>query len=138
MSLPRAAEARVYYRAAWHRFDDANLLLETGRTTGAVYLAGYTVECMLKALVLASAAPRLRAALRKEFHGQRAHNIEWLGALYRKYGRATVPRGIARQLARLAAWSTDLRYETAVWKARDAEEFVDAVVAVAAWADGRM
>src|SRR5262249_37936875 len=74
MGLLRAAEAGVYYRAAWHRFDDANLLLEAGRTTGAVYLAGYTVECMLKALVLASAAPRLRAALRKEFHGQRAHN----------------------------------------------------------------
>ena len=33
------------------------MLLDGGRITGAVYLAGYTVECFLKALILAGAAP---------------------------------------------------------------------------------
>jgi len=42
---------------AKQRFDDALLLLEMGRTTAAVYLAGYSVECMLKALIL-SAVPQ--------------------------------------------------------------------------------
>jgi hypothetical protein len=45
MALPKPVEARRYYRAAVQRFDDAQLLLEQSRTTGAVYLAGYTVEC---------------------------------------------------------------------------------------------
>src|SRR5439155_8365250 len=85
MALPRPTEARLYYRAAKQRYDDAELLLEAGRTTGAVYLAGYTVECFLKALVLAGVAPGLRKRLLREFRGSRAHEIEWLGALYRRH-----------------------------------------------------
>ncbi len=57
MALPRAAEARRYYRAAKQRYEDAQMLLEAGRTTGAVYLAGYAVECILKALLLANVTP---------------------------------------------------------------------------------
>lgn len=45
MGLPQTTEARLYYRAAKQRFADAQLLLAAGRTTGAIYLAGYTVEC---------------------------------------------------------------------------------------------
>jgi HEPN domain-containing protein len=61
MGLPHSRGARLFYRAALHRYDDAALLLEAGRTTGAVYLAGYTVECMLKALVLAGVPASFRA-----------------------------------------------------------------------------
>jgi hypothetical protein len=76
MALPRAAEARLYYRAAKQRFDDSQLLLKWNRTTGAVYLAGYTVECFIKALVLANVAPDLRHQLLGEFRGNLAHSIE--------------------------------------------------------------
>jgi hypothetical protein len=38
---------------AQQRFDDALSLLEMGRTAAALYLVGYSVECMLKALILA-------------------------------------------------------------------------------------
>ena len=54
MALPQSAEARLYYRAAKQRFDDSQLLLRWNRTTAAVYLAGYTVERFMKALVLAN------------------------------------------------------------------------------------
>jgi HEPN domain-containing protein len=138
MALPQPTEARLYYRAAKQRYDDAELLLAAGRTTGAVYLAGYTVECILKALILASVAPGLRRDLLREIRGSRAHNIEWLGALYRRYVGATSPRIITRQLARVASWSTDLRYVTGTLKRRDADEFMESVVAVTTWADGRM
>lgn len=138
MGLPGPHEARLYYRAAKQRFDDAQLLLLAGRTTGAVYLAGYTVECFLKALVLASVAPKLRAELLAEFRGSRAHNIEWLGALYRRHVGIAVPRGITRHLTRVASWSTDLRYATGFLKQREADEFIDSVIAVSTWADGRM
>src|SRR6266566_5254985 len=54
MSLPRGTDARIFYRAAKQRFSDAQLLLKHNRTTSAVYLAGYGIECMLKALLLES------------------------------------------------------------------------------------
>jgi HEPN domain-containing protein len=138
MGLPQPPEARLYYRAGKQRFDDAQLLLQEGRTTGAVYLAGYTVECFLKSLVLASVAPGLRRQLLAQFRGSRAHEIEWLGALYRRRVGLAIPRDITRHLSRVASWSTDLRYATGVVKRQEADEFMNSVMAVAAWADGRM
>src|SRR5258708_30010256 len=138
MGLPQSPEARLYYRAGKQRFDDAQLLLREERTTGAVYLAGYTVECLLKALVIASIAPRQRRKILGAFRGSRAHNIEWLGALYRRYVSSAIPRDITRHLSRVASWSTDLRYATGVVKSREADEFMASGIAVAAWADGRM
>jgi hypothetical protein len=138
MGLPQAPDARLYYRAGKQRFEDSQLLLGEERTTGAVYLAGYTVECLLKALVLACVAPALRQQLVGEFRGSRAHNIEWLSALYRHHVGAETPRNITRHLARVASWSTDLRYTTGLVKRREADEFMDSVVAIAIWADGRM
>lgn len=49
-----------------------------------------------------------------------------------------IPRDITRHLSRLASWSTDLRYATGPVRSREAEEFIASVVAVAAWAEGRM
>jgi HEPN domain-containing protein len=138
MGLPRPAEARLYYRAAKQRYDDSQLLLEAGRTTGAVYLAGYTVECCLKALVLASVATTIRKRLLADFRGSRGHDIEWLGALYRGYVGAAVPREVTRHLSRVASWSTDLRYTTGLLRSRDADQFMESVVAIATWAEGRM
>jgi HEPN domain-containing protein len=138
MALPRPKEAREYYRAARQRYDDADLLLAAGRTTGAVYLAGYTVECMLKALVLAGVAPRLRLELLGQFRGSRGHDIEWLGSLYRQHVSSSLPKAVTRQLYHVTAWSTDLRYAGNVVKRSDAEGFMTAVDAISRWADGRM
>jgi HEPN domain-containing protein len=138
MALPKPSEARRFYRPSIQRFDDAQLLLRESRTTGAVYLAGYTVECILKALVLANVPRRHREEIVGEFRGNRAHNLEWLGALYRRHVGLTIPRQVTRHLLRVASWSTDLRNATGVLKQRDAEEFIDSVVAVFEWTDGRM
>ena len=50
MAIPRSKESRLFYRCARQRFGEAEILLEAGHPTGAVYLAGYSIECMLKAL----------------------------------------------------------------------------------------
>jgi hypothetical protein len=50
--------ARRFDRAAIQRFDDAQFLLSGSRTNAAVYLAGYSVECMMKALILSTSAPQ--------------------------------------------------------------------------------
>jgi HEPN domain-containing protein len=138
MGLPKAAEAQRYYRAARQRFEDAQYLLRAHRTTGAVYLAGYSVECSLKALVLAGVARGLRQRVLGEFRGSRAHNLEWLSSLYHRHVRFAVPDDVRRHLLRATSWSTALRYATGVIHRRDAEAFLGSVAFIMAWADGRM
>ena len=82
VAMPSSVQARRFYRAAKQRFDDALLLLAMERTTAAVYLAGYSVECMLKALILSAVPQAQEAALLARFRGARAHDYEWLLELY--------------------------------------------------------
>jgi HEPN domain-containing protein len=138
MGLPQAREAREYYRAAKQRFLEAELLLKARMKTGAVYLAGYTVKCFLKALILDQAAPGLRKKLLAGFRGRQGHDIEWLRELYRGQVGGTVPREIARHLMRAATWGTHLRYTTAAPKPGHAEAFIRSAAEVAKWAEGRM
>lgn len=63
MPEPRDKDARRFYRAARERWDDAEFLADADRTTGAVYMAGYCVECVLKALIVAQAPRKSRAAV---------------------------------------------------------------------------
>ncbi len=106
--------------------------------TGAVYLAGYTVECYLKALLLANVVARVREELLGKFCGNIAHNIEWLGALYRRHVGRAIPKNVTRHLSRVASWSTDMRYQSGSLKRRDADAFFAAVIVITTWADGGM
>ena len=64
------------------------------RTTAAVYLAGYSVECMLKALILSAVPQAQEAALLARFRGARAHDYEWLLELYAEQGGARLPASV--------------------------------------------
>ena len=49
-------------KASGHRRDDAEALLQAGRYRGAMYLAGYAVECLLKVRLMERfGQPNLRA-----------------------------------------------------------------------------
>ena len=54
MALPASSEARSFYRSAIRRYEDSLVLIQAApeHSTGAVYLAGYAIECILKALIL--------------------------------------------------------------------------------------
>ena len=138
MPLPHASEARPFYQAAQQRLDDAQYLLKDARTTGAVYLAGYAVECMLKALVLAS-TPRIeRAPILASFRGNKAHDFSWLKTLYGQQTDASMPKTIVLALTRVATWSTDLRYRSGRIKQADADAFFRNVSDIIKWIDGRL
>ncbi len=138
MALPSSEPARRFYRAAKQRFDDALLLLEMGRTTAAVYLAGYSVECMLKALIL-SAVPQAQAEeVLGMFRGARAHDYEWLLRLYAEKGGAGLPPSVVPHFARVNSWSTDMRYVPGTIALREAHAFVDAATTILTWVDGRL
>lgn len=138
MALPRDTEARRYYAAAKERLRDAEALLSAGRRTGAVYLAGYTVECTLKALLLDNLAGRLRKDLLKRFRGRLAHDLEWLRNSYRRHVNSQIDAETVRHLTRVGAWSTAMRYESKDKGGREADDFVRSARAVWAWADQRI
>ena len=139
MGLPAAQEARPFYRAGKQRFEDARVLLEKAeRTTGAIYLAGYGVECLLKALVLSVVPTRLRHQTVAEFRGARAHNYDWLKARYFANGGALFPAAISKAFALVNTWDTEWRYRAGTASRRDAEAFLQAAEQIIMWADGRL
>ena len=138
MAMPSSAPARRFYRAAKQRFDDALLLLEMERTTAAIYLAGYSVECMLKALILSAVPQAQEAELLGMFRGARAHDYEWLLHLYVEKGGARMPPSVVPHFARVNSWSTDMRYASGTIAAHEAKAFLDAAIEIMTWADGRL
>jgi HEPN domain-containing protein len=138
MALPNAKEARPYYRAAKQRFEDARFLLVAGRTTGAIYLAGYSVECILKALVLSILPQGQRMEMLGSFRSARGHDYQWLKSRYLENGGPNLTKGISKSFLYVNSWAVEIRYQAATAKYWDAKVFIDATEEILAWADGRM
>jgi HEPN domain-containing protein len=100
--------ASGYLAAANERSTDAQRLFEADRHCGAVYMAGYAVECRLKALLeeLGRHVPRA---------GPSGHDLcrLWEAAGFRLQDL----KGY-RQLF-VTTWSTDLRYRSELPKGED-------------------
>jgi HEPN domain-containing protein len=137
MAEPRDTDARRFYRAARERWDDAEFLRDSGRTTAAVYMAGYSVECALKALVISHAPKSKRKDVLATFRGKIAHDLDWLRRRYAEYGGARPPLSVAGDFRIVDKWDTDLRYEPRTIPGKEADEFLAAVRVIWAWADGR-
>lgn len=138
MALPHAREARLFYQSAKQRFEDARFLLEAERTTGAIYLAGYSVECILKALILSTTPEGERPAMVASFRGTKAHDYDWLKARYFERGGPVFPSAVSKDFALVGTWTTELRYQAGTSKRGDAEAFLNAARAIILWADGRL
>src|SRR3954469_25454032 len=107
MAMPTDLNARRYYRVAYQRYEDGTLLLEINRPRAAIYLTGYAVECILKALLLMSTPAGERLDVLATFRGAVAHNIDWLrDRLVQRIGRLPVNEN--RHVSLLSSWSTDL------------------------------
>ena len=138
MALPRSNEAREFYRSAYERLEDARALFELKRFTGMIYLAGYAVECMLKALVMEAVRPRRRRDVRDSFRGAKAHDFNWLRGIYRQNGGADLPRLIVQRFSIVERWTIDLRYRSKAGKPAEALRFQQATADILAWIDGRL
>ena len=138
MAIPSSPNARLFYRAAKQRFEDAEFLLGVDRTTASVYLAGYSVECILKALIMAVVPRAQEAEIVAMFRGARAHDFDWLRRLYAERGGAGLPADVVPHFARVNTWSTDMRYSPGTIALRDAKAFLDSSVEILTWADGRL
>jgi HEPN domain-containing protein len=130
-------ESLRFSRVATQRYDDARFLLGH-RNQAAIYLAGYAVECILKALLLSRIPARKTASTLRTFRGEKGHDLEWLKVQYYKSGGDAFPPRIAQAFARVRAWSTDLRYDPGTAQLKDATPFLEAVEQIIVWARGRL
>jgi len=138
MASPRSKDARLFYRCATQRYKEAQILIGKNHTTGAVYLAGYGIECILKALVLSVVPSGRVSSILNSFRGFRAHDFEWLREQYYENKGARLPRNVIQNLALASYWSTNLRYNPPNMKLGDAKDFLAAVDVIIAWANGRL
>src|SRR5690242_18657804 len=104
MAIPSSKESRLFYRCAKERFEESEILLKAGKPNGAVYLAGYGIECMLKALLLASVPPEKVTGVLETFRGRRGHEYGWLRTEYRIWSGVTFPSEINKYFARVENW----------------------------------
>src|SRR5438552_3356136 len=119
----RSREARRFQRAAFQRLEEARFLLRGGYTTGSVYLGGYAVECVVKALILSSEPANRHATTLRSFRGRKGHDFDWLKhELYRR--RTSLSERVIEALERVTWWDTDLRYDPAVTSLADAKAFM--------------
>ncbi|MEI8372270.1 MAG: HEPN domain-containing protein [Planctomycetota bacterium] len=138
MSLPTVPEAQPFYRAALRRIDDAEFLLAGEHWTAAIYLAGYGIECMLKALIVTATPNVRRSEVLAEFRGNRGHNYDWLRYQYRQCGGGPLPGNIARCFSFVSTWDTNLRYESREALPRDAGDFLKNAAVITQWIQGRL
>ncbi|WP_337175701.1 HEPN domain-containing protein [Paludisphaera sp.] len=138
MATPKTRLVRRFSRSATQRRDEARVLFKSELHTGAVYLAGYGVECILKALILAITPPTREAEALALFRGAKAHDYNQLKAWYRERGGPAPPSSLNPAFTIVGDWSTDLRYSTATLKEEEALEFLGAVDEIIQWAAGRL
>ena len=131
--MPSDDLSRKFIRAAGQRFIAVELLLREGLNFEAVYLAGYVIECSIKAVILRNTLARDRAYLvGTHFKGRRGHSFEVLKELLLDRG-IRVPSPLSQELHR-TAWSTDLRYEVGRFDASEAISFVSNARQILEWA----
>ena len=138
MSLPQDLDARDYYRSAQGWLADATFMLrEANRSRAAVYLAGYTVECLLKALILSHVPRKKREELKKR-RDFLTHDLLALKALYLSHHGFSFPKSVASDLVEVSSWDPASRYRPGPIKYQYADAFLQAVERISLWADGRL
>jgi len=138
MSLPDNPIPRRFYRVAFQRLEESQVLFGAGYNIGCVYLAGYAVECILKSLILNSLPPKEHSAVESEFRGQRAHQYEWRRNRYAQTNAPSLPGDVSKALTFVSTWETSLRYKPGLGEPDDAIRFLNDVKHILDWADSRV
>src|SRR5205809_766283 len=123
-----------FLRAALQRLTVAAFLQSHGYNLDATYLAGYAIECSLKAVILQLTPPAARQrTLALITAGAAMHRPEVLAPLLKALGEP-VPLDLVKKYRRFA-WTTALRYETGRKRTGEARGFLKAAKATYDWAE---
>lgn len=131
-------------KAGKHRMDDARALLNAVRWRGAMYLAGYSVECLLKTKLMRMFDCRHLRELEEELQrrGELAfqatvftHQLELLLRLTNALDRLRQNREHWQLFNMVNRWVPAWRYTADLSNPDDAKDFLDAVEKVSRWID---
>ena len=127
----KTTKAPVYKQAGDARLAEAEYL-EDAHPSGAIYLAGYLVECYLKwALCERSKVPYLQALPDKDLAqvltSGRGHNLEELCAVAGYDVHFSKDAVVSRAFQVAAVWSPNVRYIQSCGGRREATQFLAAV-----------
>ncbi len=140
MAFPPASSSD-FRRFAVERLEDAECLLRGGRTTGAIYIAGYVIECALKALILQHTPPSAERATIEGFKGNKAHDLDYLRVECLNRKVPIWPRDVHKTFVLVnREWSVMnvkkgmRRYDPGRADPQDADDLVEAARAFWTWA----
>jgi len=129
--------SREFLKAAKQRLITATFLLDNRYNLDAMYLAGYAVECSLKALILEKTAHADRSEmLRSISSGRQMHDPEILGELLKNLNNP-IPLHLVKRFRRFG-WSTDLRYQTGRTSSSETRGFLKAAKDTNKWVEGQL
>jgi HEPN domain-containing protein len=129
-------------KAGKHRMDDARALMNAVRWRGAMYLAGYSVECLLKTKLMRRFACRHLRELEEEL--QRRGSLGAQATIFTHHLELLLQLANARDRLRQNAehwglfnlvngWLPAWRYSADLSNRNDAEDFLEAVEKVSHW-----
>jgi len=131
-------------KAGKHRMDDARALFNAVRWRGAMYLAGYSIECLLKTKLMKMFNCRNLLELEEDLQ-QRGilagkatlvtHHLEVLLRLTGAMDRLRRSEEHWRSFNMVNRWVPAWRYNADLSDADDAKDFLDAVEKISHWID---
>ncbi len=135
-------------RASRHRFADARALLDASRWQGAMYIAGYAVECLLKTKLMHIYRCQTLRELEEELQRRAilpeastvfTHQLEFLLRLAPGWDRLMQNRETRRLFSnKVNKWTPIWRYAPRQVTRDEATEFIDSVDKVMRWIDNNI
>jgi HEPN domain-containing protein len=132
-------DSQRYRLVARQRLYEAEILCDArvrdGRImNGGVYLAGFAVECILKALILANSTANQRGRLRERMVREFRHDLD---ALRREASRRGLhmPRDVLAHFRRINTWDNNSRYEPGFHPVADALLLIGSARETIEWAE---
>jgi hypothetical protein len=132
--MAKSRHVRLFVNVAERHWLDAQYLRADKREVSVAYLAGYVVECLLKALMLSMVSDHQQKAVLGEFRGQWVHDFELLRRKYAALGGARIPTKVNTAFELIRTWNTQMRYNPGNRFDGDFESFIDAVAMIRDWA----
>jgi HEPN domain-containing protein len=134
-------------KAAIHRMDDSRALLKAGRWRGAMYLAGYSVECLLKTKLMQAYNCRHLRELEEELQAKGlltpqatvfTHQLELLLRWTSAIDRLRRNQELWRLFNLVNRWVPAWRYTADLANPEDANDFLEAVEKLSHWIENNV
>jgi hypothetical protein len=134
-------------KAAKHRMDDARALLNAVRWRGAMYIAGYSIECLLKTKLMRMFDCRHLSELEEVLVGRKllpaqstvfTHQLEISLRLTNGRERLRQNQQLWQMFAKVNRWVPAWRYTADLSNREDATDFLEAVERVSHWIENNI